>query len=227
LTAQVLTIPANVANFVRQDVRIPKSRPLLPIFEAISNSLDAIIDRGGAGTIDVTVIRESNELDGVRGVPHTFIIEDDGIGFNDENLQAFDLLYSERKLSRGGKGRGRFTYLKAFEEVRIESTFQANDSTKSRQFSFGLKEMSRPEPSKGHGRIGTKLVLARMRSEYANLVPRETAALAKEIISHFLPVLLSKRPVEIVLHDGENVPLADLVRRELVIQQLSVHPGTA
>jgi hypothetical protein len=43
---------ANIANFVRQDVRVSKRRPLLPVFEAVSNALDAIDDGKGSGIID-------------------------------------------------------------------------------------------------------------------------------------------------------------------------------
>src|ERR1700747_3130527 len=48
---------ANIANFVRQEVRVPKTKPLLPVFEAVSNALDAIADRKGTGTVRVTVRR--------------------------------------------------------------------------------------------------------------------------------------------------------------------------
>ena len=108
---------ANIANFVRQDVRVSKRKPLLPVFEAVSNALDAIAERKGAGSIRVTVHRQPNILEPGRGTPHTFVVEDDGIGFTDENTAAFDELYSDRKIRQGGKGRGRFTFLKVFDRV--------------------------------------------------------------------------------------------------------------
>src|SRR6202030_2381936 len=82
-------------------LRVSKRKPLLPIFEAVSNSLDAIADRRRPGTIRVTVLRQPELLDSSRGAPHTFIVEDNGIGFNDENMAAFDELYSERKIRHG------------------------------------------------------------------------------------------------------------------------------
>ena len=119
---------ANIANFVRQEVRVSKRKPLLPIFEAVSNSLDAITDRRRRGTIRVTVLRVPELLDSSRGQPHTFIVEDNGIGFNHENMAAFDELYSERKIRHGGKGRGRFAFLKVFEKVEISSTFESTQA---------------------------------------------------------------------------------------------------
>lgn len=94
---------ANIANFVRQEINVPQSRPLLPVFEAISNSLDAIDERGGVGTIRITVERDADLIDGARGLPHTFIVEDDGIGFNDDNIDGFNELNSDRKAQKGGK----------------------------------------------------------------------------------------------------------------------------
>jgi hypothetical protein len=40
---------ANIANFVRQEVRVSKRKPLLPILETVSNYLDAITDRRRRG----------------------------------------------------------------------------------------------------------------------------------------------------------------------------------
>src|ERR1700739_2565829 len=127
---------ANIANFVRQEVRVSKRKPLLPIFEAVSNSLDAITDRRRRGTIRVTVLRVPELLDSSRGQPHTFIVEDNGIGFNHENMAAFDELYSERKIRHGGKGRGRFAFLKVFEKVEISSTFETTQGKKTRTLTF-------------------------------------------------------------------------------------------
>jgi hypothetical protein len=140
---------ANIANFVRQEIRVPISKPLLPIFEAISNAVDAIRDRKGPGTIRVTVLRDHDLLAGKRGSPHTFTIEDDGVGFNDENIASFDELYSDRKAHRGGKGRGRFTYLKVFHTVRISSIFATPQGHKARNFEFdttylGYKDELKP-----------------------------------------------------------------------------------
>lgn len=56
-------------------------------------------------------------------------IEDNGVGFNNENQESFDTLYSELKIADGGKGFGRLTYLKYFDHVWVESTYKASDSS--------------------------------------------------------------------------------------------------
>ncbi|WP_257556042.1 hypothetical protein [Sphingobium sp. CFD-2] len=53
-----------------------------------------------------------------------FTITDNGVGFHDLNMDSFNTAYSEYKLHRGGKGLGRLTWLKAFAEANIESTFE-------------------------------------------------------------------------------------------------------
>jgi hypothetical protein len=212
-------IQANIANFVRQEVRVPKTKPLLPVFEAVSNALDAIADRKGTGTVRVTVRRNRVLLDSGRGSPYSFTIEDDGIGFNAENIAAFDELYSIRKIRQGGKGRGRFTFLKVFQRAEIHSTFEESGALKRRDFVFDTTYFGYKEPPvKSHDPVGTKIILSGMRQEFADKVPREAVTLAKDFISHFLPLLLSDRPIEIIIDDEEDViHLARLVRTDLLI----------
>jgi hypothetical protein len=211
---------ANIANFVRQEVRVSKRKPLLPIFEAVSNSLDAITDRRRRGTIRVTVLRVPELLDSSRGQPHTFIVEDNGIGFNHENIAAFDELYSERKIRHGGKGRGRFAFLKVFEKVEINSTFETTQGKKTRTFTFDPNYAGYVgAPRDSTDDVGTKITLSGMRSEYAEHVPKVPINLAREFVSHFLPILLSNRQVEIIIDDEDEFRLTKLVRGELLIDK--------
>lgn len=46
--------------------------------------------------IQANIANHRGLLDSGRGSPHSFIVEDDGIGFNDGNVAAFDELYSIR-----------------------------------------------------------------------------------------------------------------------------------
>jgi len=66
-----------------------------------------------------------------------FLSKDNGIGFTDENRDSFDTLYSDYKLSQRGKGFGRFTCLKYFEDLEIESIYQDGKQFKSRRFRMG------------------------------------------------------------------------------------------
>jgi hypothetical protein len=168
--------------------------------------------------VRVTVLREPDTLDGRRGAPHTFIVEDDGIGFNEDNIRAFDQLYSDRKVQQGGKGRGRFTFLKVFGAAKINSTFEEPGSLKTRNFSFDLGYSGCTDlPAVGGGGVGTKITLSGMRPDYGNNVPRETTTLARDFIAHFLPVLLSQRQIEITIDDGQKINLRHFVQKDLLI----------
>lgn len=110
-----------------------------PLIEVIVNAIQAIeCTDNSDGTIKVTVKRSSQaELDSSIPAIDSFEISDNGIGFNDENRQSFDTLYSDHKLQEGGKGFGRFICLKYFENLKIESIYVDGDTFKKRTFSMG------------------------------------------------------------------------------------------
>ena len=93
-----------------------KSTPYTPITEAITNAIDAI-DKSGRndGEIHIRIIRNpqfvSMDDDKLADVTSVEIF-DNGIGFNKENRDSFDTIYSQLKRSIGGKGFGRFFYPK-------------------------------------------------------------------------------------------------------------------
>src|SRR5664280_2145871 len=119
----------NIRNLVRQ-TQLPKWKPLLPIFEAVMNSFQAIRDiqrTSATGRIVIEIERDHDFLPDETPPICSFTIIDNGVGLNDLNMDSFNESYIEHKLSLGGKGLGRFTWLKAFERVEIESTFREPD----------------------------------------------------------------------------------------------------
>lgn len=91
------------------------------------NSFQAIQDAGGDRRHKVTIaVERDDNLLGTDNSPIVgFEIRDTGIGFTDENFDSFNTAYSEHKYERGGKGLGRFMWLKAFETVHLKTVFQA------------------------------------------------------------------------------------------------------
>ncbi len=136
-----LDLRGKIAN-----TNLPASRPLLPLFDAIVNSIDAIEDRGRAdGRITATVVRDTAQQLLHPDAPDLrpiigFRIEDDGIGFTDQNYKSFDTAESTLKRSRGGKGVGRFLWLKAFNSVRVDSWFSEAGSSAHRTFAFSIPD---------------------------------------------------------------------------------------
>lgn len=115
-----------------------------PIIEAIVNSIQSIEKTGRHdGEIIIKLIREVPlfKTPGDDSLPDINSIEitDNGVGFNEENTESFDTLYSQLKSKEGGKGFGRFMFLKYFTNVHIKSIFKNKDVLYSRSFDFGVR----------------------------------------------------------------------------------------
>ena len=114
---------------------LPKKNGLIPLFEAVVNSIHAIEDRfslasdiSELGEITVHIFREAeqNGLDfGPGRKPERaitgFSVTDNGIGFDSANWNAFNRLHFTNKRDKGCRGVGRLTWLKAFDDVSIIS----------------------------------------------------------------------------------------------------------
>jgi hypothetical protein len=116
---------------------------LLPLFEAIVNSIDAIEE--GGGSIEIRIVRDTAQKSIGEGDSKTvwdpitgFIIEDTGAGFTQENFASFQTSDSTRKSGRGGKGVGRLMWLKAFDSAEIDSVYRKGKVFRRRAFRFTL-----------------------------------------------------------------------------------------
>jgi Histidine kinase-, DNA gyrase B-, and HSP90-like ATPase len=133
----------NIQGLVKS-LDLKQGQGMMPLYEAVSNAMDAIVETGrglNVGNIDIHLIRKpdlvsnSDELPLLNGVT----IVDDGVGFTDENLKFFEEAYTQAKVKVGGKGVGRFTYLKVFNQVQIKSKFKDNSGDVfSREFNFSI-----------------------------------------------------------------------------------------
>lgn len=116
-----------------------KTTYITPLVEAVCNSIDAIGSKAD-GQVDI-VIKRAEILPEMGGRALADIIGidviDNGIGFTEENRESFDTYRSDMKVKQGGKGFGRFMYLKYFNDVRIESIYRSNDNLRFRKFTFG------------------------------------------------------------------------------------------
>lgn len=110
-----------------------------PVLELIVNGIQAIrANQTTGGSVTVTILRSAQqELGG--GIPDVdgFKVKDDGVGFNADNRKSFDTLYSDLKAPDGGKGFGRFTCLKYFNTLTVDSVFAENGAFKRRTFQMG------------------------------------------------------------------------------------------
>ena len=136
-----------------------KNEALLPVFEAVANSIQAIEEKKNlsTGKITIEIIRDKQKsLKGIDVEKKTtgFEITDNGIGFDDVNYESFLTAETTHKLEKGGKGVGRFFWLKAFDYVEIESVYHNTQQNQNlcRFFKFtsnyGIKDLKTENTNK-------------------------------------------------------------------------------
>lgn len=216
------TPTSNIANKVR-NTRLPRTKPLLPLFELISNSIHSIeeaksknIIKPNEGKIIIDCIRNGSQetleqLADIDNYPiHSFIVSDNGIGLDEENLKAFIEADTDHKIAIGGKGVGRFVCLKAFKELNIQSYFIENKATKSIQFDFkptkeGFHNFLNPKINGISN--GTIIRLNNIKDEYIKALPKELATIAREIVAHFQLYFIRNTNPKIILRNQNRVQI--------------------
>ena len=199
----------------RLPLRPSSENALLPMYEAVSNSLHAIQDRFGdeeastKGRIEIDVIRADTDEENPRIVG--FRISDNGVGFNEDNYLSFRTPFTRAKIQRGGKGIGRLGWLKVFESISVHSTYENGKDIEHRAFNFVLRDREQLEetgyescPTDGPGSI---VYLKDFMGAFGSKCPAKTNTLVQRIISHFLPVFTSDKPPRIHLIDSITVDL--------------------
>lgn len=199
---------------------LPKSHGLLPVIEAIVNSIHSLEERGNLATDGQIILKierkpKSNLYDNDTYLNEIigFIIEDNGIGFNDNNLASFNEFDSEYKLAKGCRGVGRLLWLKAFDRVEISSGFQASESSfKKRKFSFDSKNgTSIPQEIAISGEnIKTTVHLQAFNKKYQANAPKTIDPIARTILEHCLWYFVRPQGFpEIIVQDdqGDNSPI--------------------
>ena len=194
------------------NMRLGVSKTLWPLFEAIVNAIHSIEDSPNKdnGKISITVIRDDaptlpNFQPDLEKI-NSFVIEDNGVGFNKENYISFNTAYSTFKIRIGCKGIGRFLWLKAFDSVSIESTFQENGQFFTRNFSFTTDGVS-PEDNltlASRNETHTAVWLNNYLKDYKGFCPVELDSIAKKIIEHCLLYFASSKCPQIVLQDNKS-----------------------
>ena len=200
------------------------------VVEIVVNAIQAIDQKPlPTGEVKVRAMRSLQmETDGSLPDITGFEIEDDGLGFTLENRDSFDTLYSDLKISDGGKGFGRFTCLKYFDRLQIESDYEADGSFYHRSFRMGKgKEIIVDEtntPSKAQ-KSGSIVQLQWMKAGKA--IDKRLDTIARSLLEKLLPYFITVDYVcpRIILSemDGSDaVVLNDFVSNQIssVIQEI-------
>lgn len=208
-------------------MKLYKSQALLPLFEAIVNSIHSIQRlKISNGVIDISFYRDNTQTDlfedGVNINPiKDFIIKDNGEGFNETNYTSFKSANSILKLDIGGQGVGRFIWLKAFKKASIESTYKEDGCYFIRNFDFQLVDGGIRNPSVkpiSEKKRYTTVRLENFLSDYSTVVSRKLEELSEKILSHILSYLLDDNCPIISLHDLDNkksIIINDLYKKDI------------
>ncbi|EMZ2359920.1 sensor histidine kinase, partial [Pseudomonas aeruginosa] len=136
---------ANIKGLVDR-LELSQGKAMMPLYEAISNAVDAIEEHQDGFSNHSIRIRlvASNDLAHQAGdgtlVVDGFDVIDDGVGFNDKNLASFQEAHTLSKVKVGGRGVGRFTFLKVFSSVHIRSVFKRDGKALLREFDFSIQD---------------------------------------------------------------------------------------
>ena len=190
----------DVKGKVRNLILSPSDR-LVPVFEAIVNSIQAT-GKDDKAELTVSAFRQTTQEvltveDRKFQQIESFEIVDYGEGFNQNNYQSFKTAESTYKSNLGCKGVGRFTWLKAFETVKVESVYVKNQEKKKLTFGFSVDdvdfESEKLTDVDQSEMVRTKVSLKEIQEPYRSRLPKDLDNIASEIIEHCLIYFLEDK----------------------------------
>lgn len=217
-----MSLHTNLQGRLR-NTSLSKSHGLLPVFEAVVNSIHSIEENSSLATrgqITLELIRSSQaslELDTQESREIIgFRIYDNGIGFDDANMESFETLDSDHKIEKGCRGVGRLLWLKAFNRAAIMSVYRAKTGELlQRTFTFDAKQGVRSAPSipatEGSG-TQTSILLEGFDESYRSASPKTAQTIADALLEHCLWYFVrGDGAPQIFVKDGEErISLYDL-----------------
>lgn len=224
-----MSLTTNLPGRLR-NTTLPRSHALLPLFEAVVNSIHACEDVQNRpiteGSIIINIIRESKTAEqiyitgeggakkfGPEALPEIigFKVTDNGVGFNDDNMKSFKELDSDYKEEKGCRGIGRLLWLKAFRSVKITSTYLIEGGKFfHRAFAFDKTCGINPIDPEGKPLANaltpqTEVTLSDFLPGYRKYAPKTVHKIAQSMLEHCLWYFIRDggRP-KILLCDGDT-----------------------
>lgn len=225
-----MSLTTNLAGRLR-NTPLPRTHALLPLFEAVVNSIHACEDSTGkaieGSSIAVHILREPKEASqvdllnneprksGVEALPEIkgFRIIDNGVGFNDANMESFKTLDSDYKEEKGCRGVGRLLWLKAFKTVEVLSRYAEPDgSMRQRKFSFSKEGVMPPSPeskSTVPSATQTTVTMSVFYPAYRKYTPKTIHKISELLLEHCLWYFIREggRPYIKLIDGDESVEL--------------------
>lgn len=197
------------------EIRLDAKKGYQALFEVISNSVYSINNSAQPnGRIDVELEREkiyqmhaelTEDQQRKQQKIDNITISDNGDGFNSQNFTSFLTCYSNLKQNKGGKGVGRFTCLKVFNNEEVSSVYDENGKRFKRSFIFEPKNELKDEQNiETTAEKKTIIKLRHIKVKYQNDFPTDLKILADLIIEHFFIDFITDKMPNIYLHDEIN-----------------------
>jgi hypothetical protein len=214
-----MSLQTNLQGRLR-NTSLPKSHGLMPVFEAVVNSIHSIEEKENHNDGEIILhIDRNTQIDwDDRNTPSIegFTIIDNGCGFNDINFESFETLDSDHKIDKGCRGVGRLMWLKVFDLVEVESHFiDCNGDLKKRIFlfndKFGVHKNTILEPT--DDQTGTIIKLTGFNNSYKEKVSNQGSVIANQLLEHILWYFVREGGApKIVVKDGvDNFQLDNLL----------------
>lgn len=192
------------------ELNLSEDDVLFPIFEGVVNSIQAINERGNKdGKIEINIHRDRTKtelFEAFENFPITHItIQDNGIGFDSENLKSFKKAHSTKKCKIGGKGVGRFAMLAVYDSIAVDTIIEKE---KDNHLFFNLTRdgLSDLKYETTQNPPVTKVTLEGVNSKYSKVVARYSDdEIIENIISHCLLYYINGQAPKILYTDDENV----------------------
>ncbi|MEO7690846.1 MAG: ATP-binding protein [Sphingomonas sp.] len=200
-------------NLVKRIDRLPKptntAGAIQPLFEAISNAIHSTQAKFGEavtteGRVIVTVETNRKKQDIWAAV------EDNGIGLDDRNWDAFTTTDTDNKLTIGGKGVGRLLWLDCFETTHVSTIYKSPFGFMSRAFDFRLANDEQiADYTEGLAADAVSSAF-HVRFEglrdngYLSKFPGRDGIIFQHLTSHFLPTFIGGRCPRITVYIGDE-----------------------
>lgn len=201
---------------------LPTTEPLLPLYEAVVNSIQSINQANILdGNIFIKIERENSisfpEKDNWETDIDNIVIHDNGTGFTEDNFKSFNTYASDFKKMLGCKGVGRMIWLKAFTAVKVESTYCEDGDWFHRTFTFDKVNAVSNETKEhvdGDAHNSTIITLQNLRSKNKTNTPKKISTIARDLLNHcFIYFVLGKAP-KITISDGtESISVNSLFEK--------------
>lgn len=198
-------------NLVKRIDRLPKptnvATAMQPLFEAISNSIHSTQAKFGEnataqGRVVVTINTNRKKEDVWATV------EDNGVGLDERNWDAFTTTDTDNKLSIGGKGVGRLLWLDCFERITVSSVHKAADGLVRRTFQFKLANDEQIADYAEAVADDVDATSFHVRFEglrdngYLAKFPGRDSFVFQHLTSHFLPTFIGGRSPSVEVYAG-------------------------